>query len=515
MKRPSALALALLSAGSIAVAQSAGAADAGAPGHAGVARPTAKAPAAKHAAAKHAAAKHAKHPHKDAAAPHDAGAPGDAAAEAEAGDAGAQAASPDGGVADQGTVTGSCIEHLPPGKQHPKLSEKFQSRGVAGHVATLEVTVEHGKGETVLPNGFHLQLGSDAEHALERAGFALPDPDGGAGPTLKTKVSGQHATTTVKIPLVPLPTKPGRQKLSLPPLPIAIARASGEVITLCTRPHEITVEDPTGNTPHAKPHPNPKPRRQMEEWTTARNVTYAALIALVVGALVAWLLGRWLRRPRPEPPPPPPRPPWETALEELFDIRHAGLITEQRFSEHFDRVSHTVRKYLGDRYGFDGLESTTREILTFIGRVMPAVSVMPEIEVFLREADLVKFARLTPTEQDCETALARGEHIVHSTIPPLTTGPGRGAGAPAQSSTSDAGAEAEPAAFPDESAEPRSPYAPPETQDAGKPDEQHSDKPNEPDEPNELDKPDKRDEANEPDKPDEPDKPQGDEGGEA
>jgi hypothetical protein len=473
MRRRAAIAAALLAAGSLAP-RSAAAAAGGTPApppppaapapHASAAAPE---PAAKHAAARHTAAKHAAKAH-DAGAPTDAGAPADAApSDAQGADAPAPAlAAPDGGVADQGSVTASCIEHVPAGKQRPKLIEKLSPRGVSGHVATLTVTVEHGKGETVLPNGFHLELGSDSEHALERAGFALPDPDGGAGPTVQTKESGQRATTTVRIPLVPLPKKPGRQKLTVPPLPIAIARASGEVITLCTEPHEITVGDPTASTPHAKPHPNPQPRRQMEEWTTARDITYAALIALVVGALVAWLLGRWLRRPRPEPPPPPPRPPWEVALEELFDVRHAGLIKEQRFSEHFDRVSHTVRKYLGDRYGFDGLESTTREILGFIGRVTPTVTALPEIEVFLREADLVKFARLTPTEDDCETALGRGEHIVHSTIPPLRPGSAAGTGAgPAAvppGTTPPENASGAGAAEATEAAEPRSPYAPPE-----------------------------------------------------
>ncbi len=247
---------------------------------------------------------------------------------------------------------------------------------------------------------------------------------------MQTKESGQRATTTVRIPLVPLPKKPGRQKLTVPPVANrdrARQRRGDHAVHRAARDHRRRSDGE--HAARQTPRQSRSRAARCEEWTTARDVTYAALIALVVGALVAWLLGRWLRRPRPEPPPPPPRPPWEVALEELFDIRHAGLIEDQRFSEHFDRVSHTVRKYLGDRYGFDGLESTTREILGFIGRVTPTVTALPEIEVFLREADLVKFARLTPTEQDCETALGRGEHIVHSTIPPLRPGSAAGTGA--------------------------------------------------------------------------------------
>jgi hypothetical protein len=107
------------------------------------------------------------------------------------------------------------------------------------------------------------------------------------------------------------------------------------------------------------------------------------------------------------------------ALEELHDLRHAGLIEQQRFDEHFDRSSYTVRKYLGGRYGFDGLESTTREILQVLRRVVPSVAPLDEIHAFLRQADLVKFARLTPTPEECRIALERGEDIVHRTVPPV------------------------------------------------------------------------------------------------
>jgi hypothetical protein len=94
------------------------------------------------------------------------------------------------------------------------------------------------------------------------------------------------------------------------------------------------------------------------------------------------------------------------------------LTREGRFAEHFDRVSDIVRRYLGDRYGFDGLESTTREMLAELRATTPRIAVLDEIERFLRQADLVKFARLTPSEIECSTALADAEQIVERTVPP-------------------------------------------------------------------------------------------------
>jgi hypothetical protein len=40
-----------------------------------------------------------------------------------------------------------------------------------------------------------------------------------------------------------------------------------------------------------------------------------------------------------------------------------------------------------------------------------------EIAVFLQHCDLVKFADLTPSLDDCENALREAEHVVRDTIP--------------------------------------------------------------------------------------------------
>lgn len=310
----------------------------------------------------------------------------------------------------------SCVERIPSGKDRPHFTEKVARRALSGHALTLEVVVEHGKGETVLPTGFRLLSDSPEGKALEREGFALPDPTGSAGPKLERTEQGERATTKVRLSVVPLPAKPGRHELLLPPLPIAISRASGEIVTVCTSPHPVLIEDPIANTPNPAPKGNPAARRQLEIWTAAKTVALAVSLALIIGALGALLISRWLRRPKKLPPPPPPRPPWDVALEALHDIRHAGLTREGRFAEVFDRVSDVLRRYLGDRYGYDGLESTTREALVALRETTPTIEDLPGIEGFMRDADLVKFARLTPSEGECLDLLSRAESIVTRTM---------------------------------------------------------------------------------------------------
>jgi hypothetical protein len=301
------------------------------------------------------------------------------------------------------------------------MVDAFPARGTSGYAATLHIVVTHGKGETVLPRGLELQSESDTARALQSAGFALPDQDGGPAAASVSSVdldpkSGRRQTT-LDLPLVLLPRDPGRHTLALPPLPVSVARASSDVVTLCTKPHSILVEDPISSAHDPQPHPNPPPRPQTEEWVALeRGLSWAAL-GVLLGAAIAWLAYRWMRRPRPVAPPPPPRPPWEVALERLDEARHAGLLEAARFSDFFDRVNDAIREYLGARFGFDGLESTTDETLASLRRVPRFDLPLPEIAAFLQECDLVKFADMTPTLQECERALAQAERMVRTTTP--------------------------------------------------------------------------------------------------
>jgi hypothetical protein len=319
------------------------------------------------------------------------------------------------------SVTG-CVESVPKGAQRPTIIDHFPPRGLSGYASTLVVTVEHGKGETVLPSGLELQGESEAAKALKQAGFVIPDQTGVDAARLKDAPPDpkhpEHVTTTLELPLLALPPEPGRHTLVLPPLPVAVSRANGEIATACTSMHSIIVEDPTSSTPDPKPKSNPDPRVQREEWTSLRKALTYGAIGLLAGAVLAYLVYAWMRRPRPVPPPPPPRPPWEIALEQLDEVRHAGLLEMGRFQEFFDRVNDAVRQYLGGRYGFDGLESTTDEILYAMRKATMLEEIaMPAIVLFLEDCDLVKFAKFTPTTEECTRALDAAERIVRSTMP--------------------------------------------------------------------------------------------------
>jgi hypothetical protein len=426
--------------------------------------------------------------HADAAAGADAAADADADADAAAGaDAGAGAAA----VTDAGAITDAaaataaggstngCVESIPKGAERPTLTETFPLHGTSGWAATLAITIKHGKGERVLPAGLDLSNATEMKKVLDAAGFAVPEQDASASARLWTDPDDKASpvtTTHLDLPVVLLPKKAGRAKLDLPAFPVAIARANGEITTVCTRPHSIIVEDPIADVPDAQPKPNPPPRPQREEWTAMKKLVEYGSAGLLAGLAVAWIAYKIATRPKAPVPPPPPRPPWEIALEKLDEVRHAGLLDVLRYGEYFDRVSDAVRGYLGARFGFDGLESTTDEILTalrkqgagfvhtggeaeLLGAPAPGIPI-EEIARFLRECDLVKFANLTPTEEQCAAALAAGERIVRATMPvslPTAVAPASASASASASATASAAASASappPASAPTEPQEP-------------------------------------------------------------
>lgn len=318
-----------------------------------------------------------------------------------------------------------CEESVPQGSVRPSMTEVFPDKGIAGYAATLEVTLEHGKGEAVMPEGFKRDALVGASRTLADLGFVVPEPDGGVGPSVETEEKGDHARSVVRIPFVPLPKQPGRNQLVLPALPITLQRSSGAVVTLCTRPHVIVVEDPTSSTNDPKVKGQPEPRSQREEWTLLKNVLAGLALGALLTALTVLVARRWLRRDKPDDYV-PQKLPWVVALEELEALETSPLLDPSgpaddaaaRARDHIDRVSDALRKYLGSRYGFDGLEATSDEVRAHLRRVRPFVPAQKAIAQFLEECDLVKFASVTPVREDCVAQLARAVGIVRATIPP-------------------------------------------------------------------------------------------------
>lgn len=319
---------------------------------------------------------------------------------------------------------GGCQDDWPGDRARPQVVETFPKRGLAGHVARLDLSVEHFPGELVFPAGLEtmqMMIGetSDERARLNEAQFKVPDPKSEVRPTLlrpDTKGTGR-VKTQLSFPFIPLPKQAGRFELTLPRLPISVARASGQVHTLCTQPHVMTVEDPLASQAQPEKKPDPEPRSQIEVWTALRDFVLHAAWVVPLVLLLGWLLYRYRDRFRKKPVPPPPIPPWERARGQLAHLEAKGLLQAGAFEEYLDGVTDTLREYLGFRYGFDGLECTTRELLRQLGGRASDFPEEQSVRTILQRADLVKFARRAPTEEECREAMQATRRIIDVTTP--------------------------------------------------------------------------------------------------
>jgi hypothetical protein len=214
-----------------------------------------------------------------------------------------------------------------------------------------------------------------------------------------------------------LALEPGVHEIG--PFRMRVVTADGQMGAVDTERLTITVGSLLANEPNAAPKPVTQPVPVMQDDYTLAWIA-GAFGALLLTALLTLLVARWWRRrPKKAAPPPPPKPPWEVALA---DLRRLRMERERAFLEGAamawtDSLSDVVRVYLGNRYDFDGLESTTDEVMTALRRVRGEPAPLREVQDLLGACDLIKFAKAQPDAAEGDRLLQTGFAVVESTTP--------------------------------------------------------------------------------------------------
>jgi hypothetical protein len=136
------------------------------------------------------------------------------------------------------------------------------------------------------------------------------------------------------------------------------------------------------------------------------------LLAFVALAVALWLWKR--RQPGVSAFVAPPPTPYEVAIRELRRLREENPPVE----EFYTRLSDVVRQYLEGQMGLRAPERTTEEFLYEVSRDHSLSAEHRELlGAFLREADLVKFAKFRPGTEDMQRALEAAEKFVQDSQP--------------------------------------------------------------------------------------------------
>jgi len=100
---------------------------------------------------------------------------------------------------------------------------------------------------------------------------------------------------------------------------------------------------------------------------------------------------------------------------ELDKLKSEKLWHTGRNKEFYTRMSDILRIYINRRFQIDSLEMTTGEILELFRRDKNTQSVYQNLKQILQLADLVKFAKLTPLENDNELSMMNAYLFVNQT----------------------------------------------------------------------------------------------------
>ena len=152
----------------------------------------------------------------------------------------------------------------------------------------------------------------------------------------------------------------------------------------------------------------------------ARRAWWPWLLAAALGALAWEAWRRWKARPAPEGPAAPPAPaiPPEILAEEALDELRASQMWER--GEHaafYLRLTEILRAYLEARFDAPALAMTSVEVARLVKSREPDLKAAALVRDLLSRADLVKFARITPSGDDGPRDIALVLDVVKATTP--------------------------------------------------------------------------------------------------
>jgi len=290
----------------------------------------------------------------------------------------------------------------PQAKPHRFSSSLDKAKVTLGEPFTLTIEVTHPAADT----------------------YALPEPlplgelspRGKPATVRKPGPGAAEATTSFSVPLVDVKTL----KPAVPDLELRVEGPAGaRALTVPGQPLElVSLVEPGGKQgPEVGPRaPKPPVPIYGRSWLWAWGLAGAAAVAALLWA--AAVLGRRLRQIRQVRAADPPLTPEEQALQRIAALRARAPWTRGEGRAAIFELSEIMRGYLGARLGFDALDLTTDELLGELRRRRILGLDLTELTEDFSWEDLVKFAKVEPTSEECVHALDNARDLIDRTRPP-------------------------------------------------------------------------------------------------
>ena len=270
-----------------------------------------------------------------------------------------------------------------------------------GDNVTLKITVTSEDKVEVLMPAF-----GDALDRFSIVDFAESDELSDTGGSIKTQtyrlqppMSGKQAIPPILVEYVDRRDGQRQAPEGLDAYEILTDRIEFEVKSVLPQETEAKLEPPLGKlAPVAPPSPAKWP------WIVA------VIIAAMIAAPFAWQAFRKYQRKARR------RSAYEIAKNRFERLLAKGKPSADRVDGFFVELSNIVRRYLEDRFELRAPELTTEEFLGSFGE-SPDLSRDHQslLREFLRQADLVKFAGVQPSDDDIQRSIEAARRFLEET----------------------------------------------------------------------------------------------------
>jgi hypothetical protein len=182
--------------------------------------------------------------------------------------------------------------------------------------------------------------------------------------------------------------------------------------TLLLEVHTVPTDTSITKTKDIKP-----PFEEKFNWKWYLNHIYFGIGAIAFIALIILITLYFARRKKNVvlEPEKPKIPAHITALAALEKIKTEQVWKEGQVKEYYSSISDAIRLYIEERFDVFALESTTDEIMkAFRSQVVDKIS-KEKLEQTLTLSDLVKFAKMTPIEDEHRFTLQNAFDFVNGT----------------------------------------------------------------------------------------------------
>ena len=199
----------------------------------------------------------------------------------------------------------------------------------------------------------------------------------------------------------------------LPDIPVVRELPDGQVDTLIFKGLELDVRTMPVDTAGFKPHDI---KGQIRYPVTFKEIAlYVGIVLIAAGiiALIVWLIVRRRRRLSGEGV--VKDPPYIVALRKLDRYRGNRLWAPEKQKQFYSGVTDVLREYIAGRFGVGAMEMTTAEIFDGLKDSGIAPELMDETKELFLTSDLVKFAKMTVSDDENVKAVPTAVRFVTAT----------------------------------------------------------------------------------------------------